>query len=241
MTKKQATDELNKRQAELDKLNAEKGTLTQQIGALQAQRSEAVKQLAGGDEKQRKIITDIEAKIADLSLRLEGTGDLIEDAQGTVAEANKKLKKALAEEAVRLSAFIAERDRLENDKLISSLPEREKKIVALFQQLCQELAELQIDMYHFGQNGAVVQIRELEDLVQTIPMKVKTSIEENNLRPLITGGYFSEIRLWPYVAPSSEISAAFPGKGLLYPEQIAGARREKRVQALTAEYQSNNE
>ena len=228
-----ATEELDKRTAALEKLNTEKIELSKKIETLRIERAAAVKAIAGGDERQARIISDIEAKIAPLALRFEGIDQLIADAKTAANKAKAALEQAMAEEEARLSAFIAAKDQEEYAALIASLPQREQKIIDLHHQLCISLAELQIDMHRFTQGGKVDQVGQIQELLPTFPMKIRASIEKNGLRPLFRREAFQDIVIWP-------LTNALPGRGPIAPGEVAEMRRAQHVQKLTVEFKSLN-
>jgi hypothetical protein len=227
-------EKIQQLEAGLSKLTAEKSTLAQKIEALRAERALSVRGLAGGDEKQRKVISEIEAKIAPLALHLEGLdGHLIKDAQAALITAQDELEVIKAEEKAELAAFIAKSDRKEYDRLIKSIPEREAKIISLHHQLCHAIAELQIDL-HRDQTGNM--FKHFEDSLMSLPGKIPVSVKEKGLRPLFGRGFHLEIVVWPLIETDPEI----PGAGPVNPADVARLRLIRSHQALAAEFYEKN-
>ena len=106
-----ANKALSQAQAKLAKLTDEQNALNQSIEALQSTRSAAVRTLAGGDESQRRVILDLEGKLAPLLLRVEGLTGLISDAEAEVDAVSEDLKQATDESDKALNEYIQWREK----------------------------------------------------------------------------------------------------------------------------------
>lgn len=236
MSMKKATNTLKAEQVILEKLNAEKSTLTQQISTLQAERSTAVRALAGGDQTKRKLIVGIEAKIASLSLDLEAVGCLIVEATEKVSEAKKKLEEAQAERERELTRFIADREKEEFNKLLASLPERKQRILDLYTSFLGELGEFQVDAIQFI-DGTQQSVQEITDFTARIQGTLHEALKAKGLRPLMMAGYGGQIPVWSHIRLDPDIAAALSGRGILNALEIAKARTVQRKTEFAREFE----
>jgi hypothetical protein len=238
MNVKSAMKEVERREGALEKLTGEKDRLSQTIEALRNDRAAAVRDLAAGNEAKRKVIIDLEAKIVPLSLRLEGLQILFSEAEGEVTKAKGILKQAQEEEQAALAAFITERERQDREALVASAGEREKRICDLYNQLCLEVGQLQVDKWRVGGGGTE---KTLEDLLATLGFKINEGIKRAGLRPLTVSGCLDGIQVWPLVHPDPEVAAGKPYDAWLNGGEIALCRREKDRAALAVEFQKMRE
>jgi outer membrane murein-binding lipoprotein Lpp len=234
---KQATKEFNQCKKKLDELNAEKSTLTERIEALQAERSAAVRALAGGDQTKRKLVADIEAKIAPLSLDLEALGHLVVEAEAKVAVATENLEEARTEYEKELARFIADREREELAKLRASLPERKQRLLDLYASFLEELGRFQVDSFQWV-NGQQMPVQEIADITGRIQGTLHETLKAKGLRPLMMAGYTGSVAVWSHIRLDPDIAAARPGSGPVNALEIAKAMRGKRIAEFTKEFEN---
>ena len=228
---KKAKKELEKRQTVLERLTTEKNVLFKNIESLESERSTTVKLLAGGDEKQRKIINDLEEKLCPLKLRLEGLTGLISEAQWAVDEAQALFTQEQSQEAEELKSFIAKREREEHARLLAGLPERKQKLLDLYTEFCQMLGDFQVDSISLL-DGRQDQVKEIADFQMGLTYRLAEAVKQKNLRPLMRAGYAGTISFWSLIQPGPE----FPGTGLLNAGEVANIQRQKQLERFRTEF-----
>ena len=236
MKRKQASTVLADKQAALEKLKEEKVTLTGSVEALKAKRSDAVISLAAGDEKQRKIVNKINEELEAPMLRLEGMEGLVRLAQGEVDAAQQVLNEITSREEKEIKIYIANKEHEDVEAIRASLPERRKKIVDQYLDICLALGELQIDSFKkLGKTQPL--LMEIIDLKDGINLAISEAIKERGLRPIVGAGT-QMVSPWGMIACKDSFQI---GTGLADMKTIVDSRLEKKQLELREEYLTNNQ
>ena len=219
---KKATNELQTKQAALDKLNAEKNKLNQSLDDLNKKRSLATRDLAAGDDGQQEIIFKLEGQIAPILLRLEGIETLISEAAKAAYEKE-------------LAAFIVEREKQELEKLKAGLPEREKRLFNMYASFCEELGKLQVDSFYSADGQ---QLQEILAITSShVGENLRTALKAKGLRPLMSRGSHIEIAVWSHF-PLPTNSEMFPGVGPVNALEVAKVMRSKRQAQFEKDFEA---
>ena len=236
MKRKQASTVLADKQAALKKLTDEKITLTGTVESLKERRSNSVISLAGGNEKERKIVLKLEEELAPLLLRLEGLTGLTKRAQGEVDAAQQVLNEITSREEKEIKIYIANKEHEDVEAIRASLPERRKKIVDQYLDICLALGELQIDSFKkLGKTQPL--LMEIIDLKDGINLAISEAIKERGLRPIVGAGT-QMVSPWGMIACKDSFQV---GTGLADMKTIVDSRLEKKQLELREEYLTNNQ
>jgi hypothetical protein len=157
----QAQKAKEERKAALVDLTEKSASLSHDLEVFRRERITAVHDFAAGDNEKQKVIHDLDTKIESFALRFEGMQSLIAEAEAQVLVAAADLVKATNEEGAALNAFIAARQAEELEAYIAAIPERLKRIVALYIELGTELGRIQVDCFRYQKCPGVEKIMDL--------------------------------------------------------------------------------
>ena len=157
MKSKEAKAWLEAQEKKLADLQEQRDTATQELQAIQDKRAAVVRALAGGDDKQRKIILDLEAQAAPLALRLEGLSGLINEAQEKVGQAREQLAAVEEKESQELTAYVDANQAESAKAAVERAGSWPGKICQLYREICELAAELHVSesrAWSFSTGGA---------------------------------------------------------------------------------------
>lgn len=206
----EAQTQIEARQGDLAALVEQKDAALLDLQAIEEERAAAVRALARGDGRQRKVILDLEGKIKPLKLTVEGLDGLVAEAQGKVSEAQAALKEAQAKEEAEMQIFLEERGRQECEGICAAVAGRKKRIFNLWLELNQEVAALFLDKLRvedLAQKGLTCQRhKEAVNLPDTLALQLGQMAREAGYVPFGGPGYVGQIMGWAMVKPPPEFA-----------------------------------
>ena len=231
---KKAKQEVDLREKALSKLTDEQKGLKEKIDTLQKDRSQAVRDLAAGDETKstplRKKIIDLEGKMAPLSLRLEGLEKLIGEAEGEITKARAALTEAERIQAEEHAGAVRQDEMKRRETFVRSLPERFRKIVGLYLECCDALGEILIEGSWVENGGAVHLSLEAQDFLRNLPAAIGEETKARGYRRQTHAPWHDPIAVLPFTPPAAE--GFVSGAGRLEAGVVALNRHKKRKAEL---------
>jgi len=234
-----AEKEVEKRQADLDKLKGEFTRLQETIQALQSERDKSIRELASippDDAKAgglRKKVNDTEAKMKEPSLRAEGLRTLIEESEQEAEKSRTVLKEAEEETKVRLAVFIQEKEAARWNNFVNSLPARRIEFFRLYLSLCSLIGEVEICGTFIDSDGNTHRSPELETFLVDLASLNESYWKAAGYRRFPWTGGVDRVHVIPLFVGEEGI----PKTGPIDAVDVAQIRRKKRIADLEAEFQ----
>jgi len=228
-----AEKQVEKRQADLNKLKDELASLQETIEGLRAERNTAVKELVT-DPSKAKVISALDGKMKEPCLRAEGLQTLVNEAEGELEKAQTALKEAEEETKARLAQSIGQAEEAFWDNYTRSLPEKGKRISDLYCQLCSLIADIQIDGIRINSDGTAQRSGEMENFFYKLQDINGQELESRGCKRLPWAGWPGTILILPLISPDTE---GFIDRWPIDAGMIAKERKEKRIATVQAEFQ----
>jgi hypothetical protein len=234
----EARKKLDDLKQKLADLNGQADTIRQQVECLQAERQRAVVAMARGDDKQQSVINALEAKIKDISLKLEGINGIVDETRGEFDQATATAADLQVDFDAKRNLWVQEQFAKLSESICDQAPVRVDRIKQLFLDLCMELGGLLLDK-HLEETifrevlGSPVKNKVIEDYLQTIILFLNDEIKKSPSKPTSCLGYVGNITAFPMIQP------IFPGAQVVNPVNEAKIILDRQKAELSSQYKEN--